>query len=297
MRPLIRLFLLGLAVAAASLAAVHAAPVVRLNILLIDGQNNHQWRATTPVIKEMLEKTGRFAVTVATTPPKGAPTADWEAFHPDFTKYAAVFSNYNGEDWPEPVRQDFERYMANGGGLVVFHAANNPFPKWDEWNKMVGLAWQPATFGDRIIVDDATGRMIRTPKGEGPGAGHGPQHPYEVKLRDAAHPVTQGMPARWPHLADELYHGQRGPAVNMHILATAYDDPAGKGTGAHEPMVYTVSYGKGRVFVNLMGHAAAQTAAPDMVALLTRGTEWAATGKVTLPLPTDFTATPAPFGR
>jgi len=114
--------------------------------------------------------------------------------------------------------------------------------------------------------------------------------------------VTKGMPATWVHASDELYHGQRGPGQNMHVLLTAYSDKAKKGTGFHECMVFTVSYGKGRVFVNLLGHAGKQTAHPGCAAFILRGTEWAATGKVTIPVSQELlelgkaapAATPAP---
>jgi uncharacterized protein len=87
---------------------------------------------------------------------------------------------------------------------------------------------------------------------------------------------------------DELCHGPRGPAVNMDILATAFSDAATGGTGANEPLVYTVRYGEGRVFVCLLGHDVEPTTAPDCETLLTRGTEWAATGRVTLPVAAGF---------
>lgn len=302
MRTISRL-LLALLLALALIAPAQAAD--KIKVLLIDGQNNHAWAKTTPVIKANLEKTGRFTVDVVTSPAKpqapkavkggkkqAAPKSDpaaWAAFKPEFAKYDVVFSNYNGEDWPAEAQKNLEQYMANGGGLVIFHAANNAFSKWVEWNKMIGLNWMPNTFGDGIKIVD--GKMVRIPKGEGNGAGHGPQHPYTCELVIKDHPITAGMPAKWTHVSDELYHGQRGPALNMTVLVSAFDDPAatqGKGTGNNEPMVYTVSYGKGRVFVDLLGHDVPQTQAPDNQALLARGTEWAATGKVTLPIPEDF---------
>ena len=90
------------------------------------------------------------------------------------------------------------------------------------------------------------------------------------------------------HGADELYHGLRGPIENVHLLATAYSDKGKGGTGEHEPMIWTVDYGKGRVFHTPMGHDLDGMRCLGFAATLQRGTEWAATGKVTLPLPAPF---------
>ncbi len=262
-----------------------------LKLLIVDGQNNHNWQAMTPLMKGDLEKTGRFKVDVVTSPPAKAEPAAWDAFRPDFAKYDVVLSNYNGQLWPEPVRKSLEAYIVGGGGLVIVHAANNAFPEWPEWNKMIGLGWRDNKFGERVILDDQ-GALSRILKGDGPGAGHGPQHEYPVEVRDAEHPVMKGMPKLWMHADDELYHGQRGPAENMHILGTAFSSKDKGGTGAHEPMIWWIPYGKGRVFTTVLGH----TGGNDLVAIrcvgfitvVARGSEWAATGKVTLPIPADF---------
>jgi type 1 glutamine amidotransferase len=279
---------IGLALA----SSAPAADAAKINVLIIDGQNNHDWKATTPPIKAMLEKTGRFNVEVLTSPPKDAPAEQWAGFKPDFSKYSVVFSNYNGQPWPEEVNKAFEKYMENGGGLVVYHAANNAFTKWEAWAKMVALLWQGPATGARLYMDDA-GKVVRQEKGEGPGAGHGPQWAYPVRVRDKDHPITRGLPEKWGHAKDELYQAMRGPAENIHILVTAWADPARKGTGGHEPMVFTVTYGKGRVFVNLLGHDATSVVHPGCAALMIRGTEWAATGAVTIPPPADIAASPA----
>ena len=56
------------------------------------------------------------------------------------------------------------------------------------------------------------------------------------------------------HATDELYHGLRGPIENVHLLATAYSSKKYNGTNEHEPMIWRVTYGKGRVFHTPMGH-------------------------------------------
>lgn len=265
-----------------------------LRVLIVDGQNNHDWERTTPYLKQMLEETGRFSVFIATTPPKGGSKEQWNGFRPQWADYHVVLSNYNGETWPEQQRQAFETFVAEGGGVVNIHAANNPFPDWPAFNEMIGLAWRPADFGNRITLDDA-GVVVQTAAGEGPGAGHGKQHPYTIVTRDREHPVMNGLPAEWMHPQDELYHGQRGPAVNMHILATAFSDPETGGTGAHEPMAWWIPFGKGRVFTTVLGHVGRgqpQETWPmrdrAFQVIVTRACEWAATGTVTLPLPDEL---------
>jgi len=267
----------------------------KLKVLIVDGQNNHNWQATTPFMKKALEDSGRFTVDVATTParPRGAEDQakykeEMARFQPEFTKYDVVLSNYNGDLWPEATRKALEGYVAGGkGGLVIIHAANNSFPGWVEYNEMIAMGWRDNQFGDRLILD-ADGKEKRVEKGQGAGAGHGRKHAFRVVVRDPKHPVTEGMPSEWMHAADELYHGMRGPAKNVHLLATAYSDKATGGTGDHEPMIWTVTYGQGRVFHTPMGHDLDGMRCLGFVATLQRGTEWAATGKVTIPLPSDF---------
>jgi type 1 glutamine amidotransferase len=100
------------------------------------------------------------------------------------------------------------------------------------------------------------------------------------------------MPSEWMHAKDELYHGQRGPAENMEILATAYSAKGKGGTGTNEPMIWVIPYGKGRVFTTVMGHVMGNDKGAircnGFRTVLLRGTEWAATGDVTIPIPDDF---------
>jgi hypothetical protein len=290
-----------------------AAQGEKIKVLIIDGQNNHDWRSTTPFMKKVLEESGRFTVDVATTPQKpafpGEPKepsdselakykealakyADAYAayrktgdrFNPDLAKYDVILSNYNGTAWPAEVNKSLETNLKSAKvGLVIVHAANNSFGGWNEYNDMIGMGWRSPSAGERLYLDDS-GKEVRVAKGQGDGSNHRYSGTFQVVVRDAEHPVTKGMPREWLHASDELYDNMRGPIQNVHLLATAYS----KGTKVHEPMIWTVDYGKGRVFHTPMGHDLNGMRCIGFVTTLCRGTEWAATGKVTLPIPSNF---------
>lgn len=283
-----------------------------IEVLIVDGQNNHEhWPKITIMLKSYLEETNLFSVDIArsgytwkgekfiaefpveslqTTIASENPEPDPD-FKPDFAKYGVVISNFgwNAADWPEATQKAFETYIENGGGLVIFHAADNSFPQWEAFNKMIGLGgWGDRTEKDGpYVYYNNAGELIRddTP---GPGGAHGPQSEYQVQIRNPEHPITQGMPKVWMHTKDELYNSLRGPAENMEILATAYAEPNNKGTGRHEPALIALTYGKGRIFHNIMGHADYSVDCVGFITTMLRGTEWAATGMVTQELPEDF---------
>ena len=253
-----------------------------ISVLLIDGQNNHKWQETTPLIRQTLEGCGRFRVDVATSPPKGE---DMSAFSPAFSEYDVVVSNYNGQPWSESTQKAFESFVSKGGGFVSVHAADNSFPKWKAYNRMIGLGgWGGRSEADGPYVrwKEDQNRFTRdmTP---GRGGAHGKRVPFLVVVRDTEHPITSGVPGSFMQTADELYAKLRGPAENMHVLATGFSAPATGGTGEHEPLLMTIQFGEGRVFHTTLGHDRQAMNGIAFQATLQRGTEWAATGDVTLP--------------
>lgn len=263
--------------------ATASAAEPKLRVLIIDGQNNHNWKATTPYLKRYLDDSGRFTVTVATSPDRGKKD-EMAKFNPDLSAIDAVVSNYNGEPWSKEFNAALDARVKDGKlGLVIVHAANNAFGGWKEYYQMIGMGWQDAKFGKRLYYDD-DGKPQEVAKGTGDGSGHRYAGQFTVTIRDGDHPVTKGMPKEWLHNNDELYDNMRGPIENVHMLATAYS----KGTKKHEPMIWTVSYEKGRVFHTPMGHDVNAMKCVGFASTLQRGSEWAATNAVTIPLPKNF---------
>lgn len=258
----------------------------KLHALIIDGQNNHNWKGTTPVLKKIVEDTGLFQVDVVTSP---ASSQSMGKFKPDFAKYQVVILNYNGDEWSQATRDAFVTYMRNGGGLVVQHGSDNSFPKWREFNDMIGVGG----WGGR---DEKSGPMLYWRDGKvvedntpGPGGSHGAQTPFQVITRNGEHPIMAGLPEVWMHSSDELYSKLRGPAKNLTLLATAKGDPAQGATGKDEPALMALRYDKGRIFHTTLGHDAPQLHCVGFIVTFQRGVEWAATGKVTnTKLPADF---------
>jgi len=280
-----------------------AAPTMKA--LIVTGQNNHDWKTSTPILKQILEETGLFDTDVATSPPSGGNMDD---FNLDFASYKLVVLNYSGDNWSAATQKAFVDYVRSGGGVVVYHSADNSFTQWKEYNEITGLGgWGNRNENAGPYVYWKDGKIIRDTS-PGIGGYHGYQHDFLVIHRDTSHPITQGLPPRWMHARDELYSLMRGPGKNMHVLATAYSSPLQNGPGREEPILFTVSYGKGRIFHTVLGHAGGEIPPPAMecvgfIVTFQRGTEWAATGKVTQKIPGDFpgvyrdTATPDDIRR
>ena len=269
----------------------------KIRVLLIDGQNNHNWVATSQSLRGTLERAGLFEVITATSPPAEARESAWKSWGLDFHGFDVVVSNYNGRLWPESIQEAFVEYVRSGGGVAIVHAANNSFPGWDEYDQMIGLGWRDRDYGGALVVDDSSGKLRHIPAGVGIDAGHGKRHSFIVKTRRPEHPILKDIPSQWLHATDELYHAQRGPAQNITLLASAFSDPRQGGTGQHEPLLWIIPYGKGRVATNLMGHLwpgqdhLNALHCVGFQTLFARTVEWLGSDRVTLPVPELFPST------
>lgn len=269
-----------------------------IRVMLLDGESSqyHNWKLNTLILKKILDEPKIFRVDIVTAPPKDG---DFSNFTPRFEDYKVVVLNYDAptERWPESLKKSFEKYIADGGGLVTIHASDNAFPGWSEFNKMIGIGgWRNRKEESGPYWFYKDGKLVSDIK-PGSAGSHGSRIPFLMKVVNPKHPITKGLPSTWMHQADELYAQLRGPGENMNVLVTAYSDKNNKGTGYDELQVIALNYGKGRILHYTPGHDPVAMSSVDYIVLLHRGTEWAATGKVTQKVPPDFPTAKAVSAR
>ena len=196
----------------------------------MDGLSNHDWRQTTALIRGILAPSGLFDVAVSTAPDNTNSPA-WATWRPKFSDYDVVIQNCNDIGkritWPAPVKKDFEDFVRNGGGVYIFHSAENAFVGWKEYEQMVGLCWRNADYGTAIRVND-DGSLVRIPPGAGRRHRSRPRGDVLV-TRLGDDPIHAGMPRQWLTPGLEVYYYARGPAENVRVLAYARDSKPGQG--------------------------------------------------------------------
>jgi hypothetical protein len=246
-----------------------AAPARKIQVLIITGRDDHDWRGATPLMRQYLDAAGIFETRIA---------EEFRDAGPDSLKSydvaVLVYSDKLPEErWSDRSRAALLDFVHSGKGLVIYHHSTTAFKDWPEFAKMCGGNYYA-------------------------GAQHSPIHDFTVTFVDRDHPITRGLKQSFPQPWDELYASmQMQPPGSYHVLATAWDDHAlykGRsrtplvGPGTNEPIMWTVDAGKGRVFATMIGHSAKATQSAGFIATFTRGVEWAATGNVTQAPPPEM---------
>jgi len=224
----------------------------KIQALIVTGHQHpaHLWRETTVALQESLLADRRMQVTVVTDPEFLA-TKNLAGFDVVLLNYC----NWQRNGLSAEAQGNFLKYLRDGGGLAIIHFSNGAFHNslpetpasdWPEYRAICRRVW-----------DHAAGRSSHDPFGR-----------FQVEI-SADHPITQGMNSF--ETIDELYCNQAGD-LPIEVLATARSTV----TGRDEPMAFVYSYGKGRVFQTVLGHAAESIRVPAAATLIRRGTVWAA---------------------
>jgi len=239
----------------------------KIKVLILSGSNNHNWKETTPIIKSTLEENNRFSAQVTDEPAEIIPE--------DLEHYDVILSNWNtwpevtGKRWNPELEKAFVNFISGGKGFVAVHAASATLHDWQEFQQIVGGTCEPGV------------------------TGHGSLHIFKVEFEENDHPINKGLQDFY--IRDELWH-----KVKLHKetknLAYAFSDVDNGGSGENEPVFLTTSFGKGRGFYSILGHDKIAMRNNGWKTLLLRGTEWAATGNVTInplaPWPSNEAASP-----
>jgi type 1 glutamine amidotransferase len=159
---------------------------------------------------------------------------------------AVVFLSTTGDVLGPDQQAALEAYVRGGGGWVGVHSASDTEYGWPFYGELVGARF----------------------------ARHPAVQPVTVRVHDAGHPATAGLPRTW-RITDEPYDFRAVP--DARILAdldeTTY---TGGGMGADHPIVWCRSIGSGRSFYAGLGHPAALYADPEFRSLLLGGLRYAA---------------------
>ncbi len=221
-----------------------------IRVLLLSGRNNHDWRNTTPVLYDILTKSGKFAVFITERPDTLSGS--------DFSKSDVVISNWNSWPennlrWPEQTENALLEFIQNGGGFVTFHSASSVFYNWPGFRKISTAAW---------ILDSTY---------------HGEVSEIQVSINQPNHPVTKGCEDF--KIIDELWFNASGNP-DFEILGVASDKNMVIKNNHPQPAIMVAGYGKGRIFHTVLGHDVTALKNTGFQCLLLRAAEWSATGFV-----------------
>ena len=205
--------------------------IKRILFLTGDDYPGHKWRETAPVLANAIRSHPDLEIEIVKNPGYLA-----SANLTDYDGIILHFMNWQKHAPGEKAREQLQKFVAKGGGLVIVHFACGAFTKWDmqgeptalgtdwpEYPKLAGRYWNPSM------------------------RGHDPRGTFTVKIKNKSHPIT--METGDFETNDELYTCLDGTtAVDTLAIATSSID------GKDYLMAFTLNYGKGRVFHSPLGH-------------------------------------------
>lgn len=220
-----------------------------IQILILSGSNNHEWQETTPFLQNMFAESGVFTVEITNRP-------DTLSFK-TLKQFDAIVSNWNSwpdndRRWNSALEEGIIQYLEEGGGFLFFHASTSAFYNWPEFREITTASWEENT-------------------------NHGKKDTVEVYITDSNHPITQGLENF--QLFDELWiNARKNPGFT--VLGSATDKKQKEQGTPHQPAIFTLNVGEGRVFHTILGHDTVAMGTPGFKKLMLRATEWVATEEV-----------------
>ena len=216
----------------------------KLNVLLLVG-GPRSWYHDQPIHREMLNTlfTQQFTVTMTDSP---------GMLIPEVLDQFDVIVSYSG--WWEPTQQQCDSLMSavrEGKGFVCLHPSTASFFNSDEFLDMVG--------GEFVMHDPFKTFTVNV------GAPSGRERWLERKglaSPKEVHPIIEGISDF--EVQDELFYIQ-GDQTQWNILARAEG----------HPVVFTKSWGKGRVVNIALGHDDRPLSTPSVREMYLRGVSWA----------------------
>jgi len=228
----------------------------RVNILILSGQNNHEWQKTTPLLVRIFREAMAFNISVTEEPD----TLSYD----DLRRFNVIVSNWN--TWPDndlrlsrQWEEDFEKYIKKGGGAVFIHAGASSFYGWENYHRTGIGRWGKATH-------------------------HGKPSRAKITGFDNEHPITKGFSDF--HIMDELWeNADIHPEARVLAYLTGTDE---NGNEIREGAVFINQFGKGRSFYTILGHDERALLNSGLQTLIVRGTLWTARHELSSDIPNEL---------
>jgi type 1 glutamine amidotransferase len=175
-------------------------------------------------------------------------TEDPGRIRPDFLENftALAFLNTSGNVLDAPGRRAVRAFIEAGNGFAGIHAACDTGYDWPWYRTLVG-AW----FRSHPLQQSAV-----------------------VRVEDARHPSTRGLPRRWRRW-DEWYDFRDNPREHVRVLAALDEGSYRGGTmGSDHPIVWCHENAGGRSWYTGCGHTQRSFADPVYLGHLLGGLRW-----------------------
>ena len=159
----------------------------------------------------------------------------------DVVVYNMSFSYVVDPEWIERIAY---AHRDKGVAAVILHGAVHSYRRstTDAWRELMGAA----------------------------SYRHDTRRPFGIERIAPDNPIVKALPKNWTPGSDELYD-----IVKVWPTLTPLVQGWSVETEAHDPIVWTNTYGKAHVFATSMGHTNETMADPAYLDMVTRGLLWA----------------------